>query len=119
LAAGNEVKVVPPFLESLFKKTMQPYLISWFKFDPAIELAKLKIPTLIIQGDNDVQVDVDDAKRLAELSPKSKILIIEKMNHLFKIITGDKNENLKSYSNPALPNSEKMTEEIVRFINKN
>ncbi len=54
------------------------------KYDPANEIAKLKIPTLIIQGTTDLQVSVDDAKLLLDAKPASKLVIIENMNHFLK-----------------------------------
>lgn len=116
LEMGYTVKHIPPFLETIFKESMQPYLIAWFKHDPAIVLSKMKKKSLIIQGSNDIQVKVADAKRLVSLSSKSKLIIIENMNHIFKIVNGGREENLKSYSNPDLPISVKLVEEIVNFI---
>jgi len=51
-------------LQSLFHASIQPYLISWFKYDPAVEIGKLKIPATIVQGTADVQVTMADAQAL-------------------------------------------------------
>src|SRR5665647_1908616 len=50
LVKGETVSDVPSILNSLFRSSVQPYIISWFKYDPQKEIAKLKIPVLIIQG---------------------------------------------------------------------
>lgn len=118
LKAGKTVDKVNPMLQSLFRKSVQPYLISWFKYDPAQELKNLNKPTLIIQGDKDIQVSIQDAEILAKAVPSSKLVIIEKMNHIFKIIEGDKKENIASYKDPNLPNAPKLIEEISNFISK-
>ena len=118
LKVGKTVDKINPLLQSLFRKSVQPYLISWFKYDPAQELKKLNKPTLLIQGDKDVQVSVEDAKLLAQAVPSAKLVIINKMNHIFKVIEGDKKENMASYKNPNLPNAMQLTEEITAFIQK-
>ena len=118
LKVGKTVDKINPLLQSLFTKSVQPYLISWFKYDPAQELKKLNKPTLLIQGDKDIQVGVEDAKLLAQVVPSAKLVIINKMNHIFKIIEGDKKENMASYKDPNLSNAMQLTEEITAFIQK-
>jgi alpha-beta hydrolase superfamily lysophospholipase len=118
LKVGKTVDKINPLLQSLFRKSVQPYLISWFKYDPAQELKKLNKPTLLIQGDKDIQVGVEDAKLLAQAVPSAKLVIINKMNHIFKIIEGDKKENMASYKDPNLSNAMQLTEEITAFIQK-
>ena len=53
-----------PQLAALFRPSVQPYLMSWFKYVPATELARLTIPVLLIQGTTDIQVPVAEAKAL-------------------------------------------------------
>lgn len=118
LKSGNQVKKVDPMLNSLFRPSIQPYLISWFKYDPQIEIKKLTIPVLIIQGNNDLQVDVKDAENLSKASKNSELVIIDKMNHIMKTIEGDKQANMESYKNENLPISATMINKIVSFIKK-
>jgi len=42
LEKGKTVDSVPPLINSLFRPSVQPYLISSFKYDPAIEISKVK-----------------------------------------------------------------------------
>ncbi|HEX8151714.1 MAG TPA: alpha/beta hydrolase, partial [Thermoanaerobaculia bacterium] len=42
LTAQKPVADVPPMLNMLFRPSVQPYLMSWFRYDPAKEIAKLK-----------------------------------------------------------------------------
>lgn len=118
LKAGNKVNKVDPLLNSLFRASIQPYLISWFKYDPQIEIKKLTVPVLIIQGNNDLQVSVKDAENLSQANKNAELVIIDKMNHILKIIEGDKQANMASYNNEILPVSEKMINKIVSFIKK-
>ena len=39
--AGLTVKNVPPFMKSVFRKSVQGYMNSWFKYDPQVEIKKL------------------------------------------------------------------------------
>ncbi len=118
LVNGYQVKNVPEYLEVLFKPSMQPYLMSWFKYDPSDELAKLNIPSLIIQGTNDVQIKVEDAKYLASKSEKAKLVLIEDMNHILKIVKGDRTANLATYMQPDLPLAPDLVSKIVEFLKK-
>jgi len=118
LKAGNKVNKVDPLLNSLFRASIQPYLISWFKYDPQIEIKKLTVPVLIIQGNNDLQVSVKDAENLSQANKNAELVIIDKMNHILKIIEGDKQANMASYNNETLPVSETMINKIVSFIKK-
>lgn len=119
LRNGHLVKKYPLYLMSLFRASVQPYLISWFKYDPAKEVEKLHIPILIIQGDNDMQVANDDAEKLHKANSKSKLVIIKDMTHTLRICTSkDRNENLKTYQNASMPLSEKLMNELIEFILK-
>ena len=102
-----------PNLSALFRKSAQPYLISWIKYNPVNEINKLTIPFLVIQGDMDIQVDTDNAKNL---SPKSAV-IIKGMNHVLKNVTSK--DDLSSYNNPELPINIELVEFISNFILKN
>jgi uncharacterized protein len=117
LKQGFTVSNVDPNLNVLYRPSVQPYLISWIKYDPVAEISKLKIPVLIIQGTTDIQIKVDDAKLLAAADPQSKLVIIDNMNHIMKESDSDMTKNLSTYWNPDLPLKQGLTEEIVSFIN--
>jgi uncharacterized protein len=116
LKNGSLVDSVPPILVSLFRHSVQPYLISWFKYDPQDEIKKLAIPILIIQGTNDIQISVEDAKQLKDANPKAQLVFIENMNHIFKHVEGDRQANIKTYSDPALPLADGLVKNIADFI---
>lgn len=118
LAQGKTVENVNPMLYSLFRPSVQPYMISWFKYDPQTEIAKLNCPVLLIQGSADIQVSMDDAKLLSKANPKAELVIIDQMNHIFRLVEGDAQANLATYNNATLPISEKMVEHISQFILK-
>jgi alpha-beta hydrolase superfamily lysophospholipase len=116
LNRGQTVDKTPSELAMLFRNSVQPYLISWFKYDPRAEIAKLKMPVLILQGDTDIQVQVADAERLAEAQPAAKVVVIEGMNHVFKLVKLDRTKQVDSYSDPGLPVAPRLVEEIASFL---
>ncbi len=116
LENGETVEDVPQILFSLFRPSVQPYMISWFKYDPAQEISKLDCPILIIQGTTDIQVKVKDADMLAGASKNPEKIIIDGMNHILKSAKLDKMENIATYNNPDLPLNEKLIPEITAFI---
>lgn len=116
LKNGFTVKMVSPMLYSLFRPSVQPYLISWFKYDPQEEIKNLNIPVLVIQGSNDIQVTVQDANRLHAAQPNSKLVILQNMNHVFRIIEGDRQANISTYNNTELPIDSRLVDAIAMFI---
>ncbi len=117
LEKGDTIAEVPQMLNTLFRPSVQPYIISWFKYNPQIEIAKLKIPILIIQGTTDIQVTVSEAELLKKANPKAKLEIIEGMNHILKEVEMDRQKNIQTYSQPDLPLKEGLIELIFEFIN--
>lgn len=117
LKAGRTVESPPPALNALFRESVQPYLISWLKYDPAKEMAKLNIPALIIQGSTEIQITVDDATILKNASKRARLVIIEEMNHVLKRVPNGIQKQLASYGDPSLPVSEELVSEILGFIN--
>jgi pimeloyl-ACP methyl ester carboxylesterase len=117
LAVGQTVASVPSALNALFRPSIQPYMISWLRYDPTKEIAVLTAPALIVQGTTDAQVSVDDAKRLATAKSTAKLLIIEGMNHVLKQVSGYGQKQVASYSDPTLPVVPLCIDEISRFVN--
>ena len=117
LKNGKMVENVNPMLNSLFRQSVQPYLISWFKYDPQSEIGRLTIPVLIVQGTNDIQVSVEDAKRLAAANHKAKLILVDKMNHIFRRVEEeDRQANIATYSNSDLPIAAELVKSTVKFI---
>jgi uncharacterized protein len=117
LVTGKIVTDVPAMLSSMFRPSVQPYLISWFKYDPKKEIAKLTIPVLIINGTTDIQVAVDNATNLHSACKQSKLVIIEGMTHLLKDGPADRNKNIALYNTtPYKPIKTELVDAIVNFI---
>ena len=113
LKEGKLVEDAPAELFGLFRPAVQPYMMSWMKYDPAVEISKLKIPVIIIQGTTDLQVKEEDARLLFMSYPlNSRLIIIEGMNHILKLSPSDREKNIETYSNPELP----LAPELLRII---
>lgn len=105
-----------PMLESIFRPSVQPFILSWMNYDPKEEIAKLEIPVLIINGSNDLQVEEDEARQLKEANPPADLVIMENMNHVLRKIDGDDLENSKSYNEASLPLHPELVPKLVEFI---
>ena len=117
LREGRTVAQVPFYLAALYRQSVQPYLISWFAYNPALEIAKLDIPVLILQGDKDIQVGVEEAEKLHAAHPSSSLYIIKEMNHVLKHCdTMQQMAQLATYSKPELPIKPELVSHIVEFV---
>ncbi len=119
LRIGKTISNVNPNLLSIYQPSVQPYLISWIKYDPSKEFSKMTIPALIIQGTTDLQVTVNDAKLLSESKTDAKLVLIDNMNHVLKESSSDIQQNMKTYSNPELPLKSELMDEIFNFVKTN
>jgi hypothetical protein len=118
LEHGKIVDSVPTILYRLFRPSVQPFLISWFHYNPQTEIKKLHKPVLIIQGTTDIQVGVEDAKNLKKADPRAQMLIISGMNHILKDAPADRAKNIQTYYKSDLPLNSQLVKAIVNFINK-
>lgn len=116
LKSGNTFELKNQMLATLFRASVQPYMISWIKYNPQTEIKKLHIPTLLINGDKDIQVSVNDAQLLYQAKSDAQLKIISNMNHIFKEIKGDDTENKASYTNPDLPINKELPSVLTAFI---
>ena len=99
LKENGKVKKYSPALSSIFRPETQPFMASWMQYDPKVEIQKLQIPVLIVNGTNDIQVDTNEATSLKEAKSDATLVLIENMNHVLRIIEGtDSLENTKSYN---------------------
>lgn len=118
LQAGHVVAGLPPELNGLFPPPVQPYVISWFKYDPAAELAKVHVPVTIVQGTADIQVTMTDARALKAASPNAKLVVVEGMNHVLKHFpdTSSLQAAMKGYHDPSLPLEPKVVAAVEEAV---
>ncbi|MDO4800098.1 MAG: alpha/beta hydrolase [Bacillota bacterium] len=126
LKKGERTSEVPQILMALFRPSVQPYLISWMKYHPGEELAKLgDAKILIVQGANDMQVGVEDAEAL-HAATKGKLLVFPEMTHMMKDCTvpyseiyrsqSKAAEYIKVYRDDSLPVNAQLLEAMVDWI---
>lgn len=118
LTKGYQVKNVDPDLANIFAPAVQPYIISWLKYEPQTEIKKLSIPVLIVQGTTDIQVGIAEAEKLKKAYPKATYKIVNGMNHPLKQAPENREQNMATYSNPTLPLSAGLMPAITGFVQK-
>lgn len=120
LKIKNKIDSVPPYLLSLLRPSIQPYMISWMKYDPQLEIKNVPCSILILQGTCDIQVKTLDAQDLYDANKKAKLDIIEGMTHVLKNAEANCiDKNLNTYHNPSLPLNTHFVKDIVSFIELN
>jgi len=115
LGETGTIKDVNPMLMTIFSPQNQPFFKSWMSYDPIAILKEVNIPILIVNGNKDLQVKESDAEALHKANPSSKMVIIDKMNHLLKVIEKDE-DNMKSYLSPDFKISDELIETVTEFV---
>lgn len=98
-------------------KTTQRVRTLWFDtfltLNPRDYLGKVKCPTLAINGEKDVQVNVDNIDVIKELVPHAKTIPMSGLNHLMQhAVTGDVSE----YGEIRETISPEVLDAIVMFV---
>ena len=115
LKQGEQVEEVSNELHSIFRPSVQPYMISWLQYNPIEQIKKLNARILIINGTADLQIPSSDAELLHQ-AKDSELLIIEKMNHVLKESPADDAGNMATYTDPSLPLAEGLMDGVINFI---
>ncbi|WP_438968814.1 alpha/beta hydrolase [Nonlabens sp.] len=103
-------------LYAIIGPQMQPFMKSWMQYDPSIEIKKLQIPILLINGSKNRMSNISETLLLKESVPTARLEIIEDMNHVLKIVGDDEIEASKSKIFPNFPLSSRLVELIVGFV---
>ncbi len=106
-----------PALQPLFNEAVQGFLISAFAQDPARLIAATKKPVLVLQGERDLQVGVQDARLLAQANPAAQLVLLPDTNHVLKaVLTDDPAANMATYANPGQPLAPGVVDAVARFV---
>ncbi|MGJ3243283.1 MAG: alpha/beta hydrolase [Opitutales bacterium] len=117
LAAGEPVEEVPEPLQGVFRRSVQPYLMSMFDVQPQELVASVNTPVLIVQGTADLQVTPDDAENLAAARPDASVRLLSGMNHLLKPAElGPLQGQWHTYVDPSVPLASGLVEAVVGFV---
>ncbi len=119
LEAGETVSTdgMHPALAPLFRDDVQGFLISMMAVDPAAVAAAAGLPTLILQGDRDIQISVEDAQLLSDASG-GELVILQGVNHILKEAPADRPGNLRTYGDPSLPIAPEAVDAIASFVDR-
>lgn len=114
-----DAATLPPALLGLFGPHIQDYLIDLFAQDPAALAARIRLPTLIAQGDRDIQIGIADAEALHAALPGARLVVLPGMNHVLKAVPGDDPAaNLAAYTDPDRPVDPALTDAIAGFVTR-
>lgn len=117
LKRGERIENVPQMLYALFRPSVQGYMISWMQQDPAKVAASLSQPLMVVQGDNDLQVSVQDAERLLQAQPKAVKALLPDMNHVLKSCQAkDMFGQMAAYTSPDLPLHPELLKVVADFV---
>ena len=118
LEAGQRVDpaTLPPPLSRIFDAPVQGFVIDLFAQRPTVLAASLRVPVLVVQGDRDIQVGVDDARALAA-APHATLVVVPGVNHVLKAVPSeDRAANLATYRDASLPIAPAVVDAIARFV---
>lgn len=114
---GEPTGDVNPGLSSLLVPINRKFMQTWVKYDPPAEIARVKVPVLIVQGALDIQISEADARALKAAQPAAKLVVIPWANHVFRAAENtDRMTQLKLYTDPTLPIVPELTPAIADWI---
>jgi pimeloyl-ACP methyl ester carboxylesterase len=114
---GEEAGDVLPGLRPLLLPVNRKFMQTWVKYDPAAEIARVKVPVLIVQGARDIQVSEADACALKAAQPAAKLVVIPGANHVYKAAASDdRMAQMRLYADPTIPIVPELTPAIADWI---
>ena len=116
---GEDAGDVHPALRSLLLPANRRFMQTWVRYDPVAEIARVKVPVLIIQGGRDLQISESDARALQAAHPAAKLVVIPAANHVFRAATSeDRVAQARLYTDPTIPIVPELTPAIAEWIKK-
>lgn len=118
LESGKPVDVGPlhPALHPLFAPVLQHYLMDMMRVEPARLIAAVRVPILIVQGTQDIQVKLTDAEILHAASPSSTLAILDKVGHTLKEVPKGERGVMAVYTNADLPIARAVVSMVAEYI---
>lgn len=118
LERGGRVDTVPQILMVLFRPSVQPYLSSFLRITPAVEVARVNAPVLVIHGSTDAQIARSDAETLASAAPEATLRIFEGMNHVLKPAPAGLTQQAAAYTDSTIALAPGLVDTIAAFIRR-
>lgn len=119
LEAGGSVDTssFPPVVAGLFAPVAQGFLRDLFSHDPAKLIANAAVPVMILQGESDLQIGVEDARLLAAARPDASLALVPHANHVLKVAPADDlAANFGTYADPSLPLAPEVLDALSGFV---
>ena len=116
LERGEDVKTVRPDLGPLFRPSVQPFVRSLIKIDPAQLLRGLDMPALVIGGGRDIQVGRADFDALVAARGNTDSSWYQNMGHTLKVAGEDLQSQGQAYVDPTLPLVDGLASVVAQFI---
>jgi pimeloyl-ACP methyl ester carboxylesterase len=114
---GEDAGDVHPGLKPLLLPANRKFMQSWARYDPAAEIARVKVPVLIVQGGRDIQISEDDARALKAAHPAAKLVVIPAANHVFRAAPNtDRMAQIRLYTDPTIPIVPELAPAIADWI---
>ena len=115
---GEDAGDVHPGLRPLLLPVNRRFMQTWVKYDPPTEIARVKVPVLIVQGARDLQISEADARALQAAQPAAKLIVIPAANHVFRAATDDRMSQVRLYTDPTIPIVPELTPAIADWIKR-
>jgi pimeloyl-ACP methyl ester carboxylesterase len=107
---------MPQPLQAIFRPSVQPFLISTSRFDPAKLIAGTTLPILVLHAERDLQVMRADLDALRAAKPEARFVLLPEANHTLKTAPADLQGNLALYQNPAAPLDPGVVPPLIDFV---
>jgi pimeloyl-ACP methyl ester carboxylesterase len=113
----DSVVTGPPGLQALFVPVNRVFMRSWQAIEPVALLRSLSVPTLVLQGETDVQITPEDAKALGAARTDIRVEILPGVNHVLKLATGTTpQQQMAAYTDRTLPLAPAVVPTVAQFI---
>lgn len=98
------------------RPSVQPFLRSVIRVDPAAEARLARAPLLILSGGRDAQVAAADRIALGRAVPAARVWHRAAMGHTLKDVADDDPRQVRAYTDPSAPLSPGLADAIARFV---
>jgi pimeloyl-ACP methyl ester carboxylesterase len=107
----------PPALQSPFLPVNRRFIQSWQAIDPVALLRSIAVPTIVVQGETDVQVTPADARALGGARSDVRVVLLPGVNHVLKASNGATAQaQMVAYTDPSLPLGPGVVDAIATWI---
>lgn len=104
---------------NLFRPAIQPYVLALNKFDPRAEMAKVKVPSVIVHGSMDYSIPIEVVAALASANPQAQFVSVKNMSFYLKNGNDDlATPSLQKHKLPILQEFINLATEYVFSVNK-